>query len=75
MKAFTLYPKGEIDLRQLLRSLQDYGELNCDFVTFTKLYEEWHTKTFPGVPVNTGSATFRNDWLIEFVTFLANKDI
>ena len=75
MKAFTLYSKGEIDLRQLLRSLQDFGELNCDFVTFTKLYEEWHNKTFPSCPVNTMTAIFKDAWFLEFVNFLANKDI
>lgn len=40
MKALTIYSKGEIHLRQLLRKLQDYGKLNCDFETFSKLYEE-----------------------------------
>lgn len=75
MKALTIYSKGEIHLRQLLRKLQDYGKLNCDFETFSKLYGEWHKKAFPGCPVNTMSALFREEWFIEFVNFLANKDI
>lgn len=40
MKALRTYSKGETHLRQLLRKLNDYGELNCDFPTFSKLYEE-----------------------------------
>lgn len=75
MKALTIYTKGEINLRKLLRKLQDYGELNCDFETFSKLYEEWHKKTFPGCSVNSMTAIFREDWFTEFVNFLANKDI
>mgnify|MGYP005795670429 FL=1 len=53
MKALTVYSKGEIHLRQLLRKLNNYGEINCDFLTFSNLYEEWHKKTFPGCPVST----------------------
>lgn len=75
MKALTIYPNGEVHLRQLLRKLNDYGEINCDFPAFSKLYEEWHKKAFPGCPVNTRSAIFRDDWFLDFVNFLANKDI
>ncbi len=75
MKALTAYSKGEIHLRQLLRKLNDYGEINCDFPTFSRLYEEWHNKAFPGCPVNTMSAIFRDDCFLDFVNFLANKDI
>lgn len=75
MKALTIYPKQEIHLRQLLKKLQDYGELNCDFNTFSKLYNKWHTKAFPGCPINTQSAIFRDDWFLDFVNFLANADI
>lgn len=75
MKALTLYSKEEIHLRQLLRKLNDYGKINCDFPTFSKLYEEWHKKTFPGRPVDIATAMCRDDWFIEFVNFLANKNI
>lgn len=75
MKALRTYSKGETHLRQLLRNLNDYGELNCDFPTFSKLYEEWHQKTFPGCEINTMTAIFRDDWFLDFVNFLANKDI
>lgn len=75
MKAMRIYSKDEIELRLLLEKLKNYGELNCDFPTFSKLYEEWHRKTFPGCPIDTSTATFREDWFLEFVKFLANKDI
>lgn len=75
MKALRTYSKEETHLRQLLRKLNDYGELNCDFPTFSKLYEEWHQKTFPGCEINTMTAIFRDDWFLDFVNFLANKDI
>ncbi len=75
MKALRTYSKEETHLRQLLRKLNDYGELNCDFPTFSKLYEEWHQKTFPGCEIDTMTAIFRDDWFLDFVNFLANKDI
>ena len=75
MKAFTIYRKEEIHLRLLLRKMQDYGTINCDFETFSKLYAEWHMKAFPGCPVNTQSAIFREDWFKDFINYLANKDI
>lgn len=75
MKALTLYSKSEIHLRQLLRKMQDYGKINCDLETFSKLYNKWHMKTFPGLPINTMSAIFNEAWFLEFVNFLANEDI
>lgn len=75
MKALTIYSKGEIHLRQLLRKIQDYGTINCDFETFVKLYEEWHLKAFPGCPIDITTVIFRDDWFSDFVNFLANKDI
>ena len=75
MKAFTLYPKKNRDLRYLLEKLKRYGECNCDFPTFAKIYEEWHLKTFPGCPVSTNTATFRGDWMVDFVNYIANYDI
>lgn len=76
MKAFTLYSPEEIHSRQLLRKLQDYGVPNFDdFETFLKLYAEWYTQTFPGCQINVRAALSRNDWFLEFVSFLANKDI
>lgn len=75
MKAFTFYLKEEIEMRQLLRKLQDYGTCNCDFVTFVAIYQDWHLKAFPGTPVNFKAATFRDDWFKDFVEFLANKNI
>ncbi len=75
MRALTLYPTEEIQLRQLLRKLNDYGKINCDFPTFSKLYEEWHKQAFPGCRIDFTTAMFRDDWFLEFVKFLANKDI
>lgn len=75
MKAFTCYPKEQIYLRMLLRKMQDYGKINCDFETFTKLYEKWYIKMFPGCPVSAHTAIFRDDWLVSFINFLANCDI
>lgn len=75
MKAFIPYPKEAVHLRLLLRKLQDHGTINCDFETFTKLYEKWHLKTFPGCPINTQSAIFREDWFYDFLNFLISSDI
>lgn len=75
MNALTIYSKGEIHLRQLLRKLQDYGTINCDFETFSKLYAEWHLKAFPGCPIDTITAISRDDCFLDFVNFLANKNI
>lgn len=75
MKALTIYFKGEIHLRQLLRKLSDYGKINCDFPAFSKLYAEWHNKAFLGCPVDSMIAIFRDDWFLDFDNFLANKEI
>ncbi len=75
MKAFTLYTKEEIELRRLLRKLQDYGTINCDFKTFEQIYIRWHAKTFPGCKISVQSVNFRDDWFREFVEFLANEEI
>ena len=75
MKAFTIYPKEKRDLCTLLDKLKLYGECNCDFPTFVKIYEEWHTKTFPERPINTSPASFRGDWLVDFIKYIANYDI
>lgn len=75
MKAFTLYPQQEIYLRQLLRKIQDYGTMNCDFEAFSKLYEKWHLESFPGRPVDAKTATFRDDWFRSFVGYLANSEL
>ena len=75
MKAFTIYPKEQRSLITLIENLKKYGECNCDINTFAKIYNEWHLKTFPGCPVNTNSASFRGDWLVDFVNYIANYDI
>lgn len=75
MKAFTIYPKEKRELYALLEKLKIYGECNCDFVAFNKIYNEWHLKTFPGRPISTSSATFRGDLLVDFINYLANYEI
>ena len=75
MKAFILYSDEEFKLRQLLRQLQSQGKVNCDFETFSKLYKGWHAKTFPGCPINVETTISKDEWLKDFVIFLANKDI
>lgn len=75
MKAFSIYSKPEIDLRLLLTKLQNYGTINCDFETFTKLYRAWHQKTFPDTPISTSSVGFRDDWFRDFVNYLANQEV
>lgn len=75
MKAFTPYSKEERNLRQLLRKMEDYGVLTCDFQTFNKIYCEWHEQDFPGRPISTFSALFREDWLLNFLNFLANYEV
>lgn len=75
MKAFVLYPREKRDLYTLLDKLKLYGECNCDFEIFSKIYNEWHLKTFPGRPINNDTAIFRNDWLSSFINFLANYEI
>jgi hypothetical protein len=74
MKAFTLYPKGEIELRKLLEKLKLYGQMNCDFKRFTQIYDEWHQETFPGLPTSPNTVNHRNDWFIDFLNFLTNRE-
>lgn len=75
MKAFTMYSKEEVDLRLLLEKVKNYGQCNCDFQTFVKIYIEWHKDIFPGSPVSTGSANFRCDWFGSFLMYLTNYDL
>ncbi len=75
MKAFTFYSKEEFDLRLLFKQLQDYGKVNCDFETFSKLYEEWLKKAYPTCPINAATIIQDDELFTLFVIFLANKDI
>lgn len=75
MKALTAYPEREGNLRKLFRKVSDKGEINCDFPTFSKLYEEWHKISFPNSKINTMLAIVSDDLFLDFVNFLSNKDI
>jgi hypothetical protein len=75
MKAFIQYGKDEINLRKLLRKMQDYGTVTCTFEQFNELYCRWHKDRFKGLPVNTNTAVFREDWFIDFIGFLANSEV
>lgn len=75
MKAFYMYTKDEANLRLLLSKLENVGQMRCNFSTFCEVYAEWHRKTFPGVSVNTSTVNFRDDWLLDFVQFLANYEV
>lgn len=75
MKALTLYPKEEMYFRKVLNDLKDYGNINCDYSTFMRLYSVWHTKNFPGRPISANTIYIRNDWFLEFVDYMANSDI
>jgi hypothetical protein len=75
MKAFTLYPKEERDLCKLLEKMKNYGKMNCDFAEFCQIYNEWHIKTFPGTKISTDSANWRDDWFIDFINYITNRDI
>jgi len=75
MKAFSIYPKEEIDLRILLNKLQNYGKINCDFNSFSCIYNEWHQINFPGIKISTNSAIWRDDFFRSFVNFIANQEI
>ena len=75
MKAFTLYPKEEIDLRKLLGKMQDYGKFNCSFEVFCQIYNEWHLKTFPGAPISTFSANWRDDFFTDFINYIINREV
>jgi len=75
VKAFTLYPKGEIALRKLLDKLKLYGQMNCDFQRFFLIYNEWHQETFPGLPTSPNTANHRDDWFVDFLNYLINRDV
>lgn len=75
MKAFKLFSNEEIELRKLLRKLQEYGEINCNFETFTKIYVDWFKITFPGRDFNPSIAINSDDWFLDFLKFLASKNI
>ena len=75
MKAFTLYSKEEINLRILMSKLEKVGIMNCDFKTFSNLYNSWHLSVFKNCPVDTNTANFRDDWFGSFVMYLAKSDI
>ena len=83
MKAFTIYRKEEITLRQVLRKMQDYGTLNCTFEQFNQAFIDWHEKVFPrenwqsNIPYKADPKTsllWRDDWFIDFVNYLANYE-
>lgn len=44
MKALTAYSEEETHMRQLFGSVNNYGKINCDFPTFSKLYLPLTTK-------------------------------
>jgi hypothetical protein len=75
MKAFTLYPQRERDFRKLLGKMNDYGEINCSFTEFCQIYNEWHTKTFPGSEISTNSANWRDDWFVDFINYITNREV
>ena len=75
MRAFTLYPKGEIELRKLLEKLKLYGQINCSFQEFAEIYNEWHQKTFPGLPTSPSSANQMDAWFVDFVNYMIDKEI
>ena len=75
MKAFIPYRKEEIDLRLLLRKMQDYGDISCTFEQFNELYCLWHKERFRDTPIRTHTALFRDDWFIDFLNFLANSEV
>ena len=75
MKAFKIYSRDEIRLRQLCRKMQDYGTLNCTFEQFVFIYTQWHLTTFKGQPVNFSTASFRDDWFRSFLEYIGNFDI
>lgn len=75
MKAFKLYSRDEIQLRKLLRKMQDYGTVNCTFEQFIFIYTQCHLSTFKGQPLDFSTASFRDDWFRSFVEYIANFDI
>lgn len=75
MKAFTRYTPEELDLRRLLKKLEEHGNVNCDFETFTRLYRKWYFKSFPGTDFSPNSVILKCDLFMDFVKFLENEDI
>ena len=75
MKAFTLYPKEERDLRKLLGKMKDYGTMNCSLDQFCQIYNEWHLKAFPGAKIDTWSANWRDDFFTDFINYIINRDV
>ena len=74
MKELTLYPPEELYVRYLFKSVQNYGVINCDLETFTKLYNEWCEKNLSG---NSGKVLqmFETLMLENFIEYLASTDI
>ncbi len=76
MKAFTFYTSDEFNLRYLYNKIIEYGKVNCDFATFSKLYKEWQEETFSNIPENDViSNIFLMGWFENFILYLANKEI
>ena len=75
MKAFTLYPKTEVHLRQLIGQLELYGKFNGTVNDFAVIYERWHLKAFPGCPIRFNSAGFGPDWLHDLINYMAGFDL
>jgi len=75
MKAFSLYPKEERGVRILLEKMKNYGQMNCSFEVFCRIYIEWHQNTFPGCEVTADTAIMRDDWFSGFVNYIINRDV
>ena len=75
MKAFTLYSKEQVDLMKLIDKIKVYGKVNCTLEEFTYIFTEWHKQAFPGAKVSICAATFRENWVIDFVKYLAQYEI
>ena len=76
MKAFTVFPKQEQQLRQLCRKLQDIGEINCSFDDFCSIYIEWYHKTYPTSAKVSLVGVLTLDYVFwDFVNYIAQRDI
>lgn len=76
VRAFVLYSKDEIQFRQLLDKLKNYGTPNCNMQQFIYIYKQWHMEAFPGCKLDSGAAAmFREDWFNSFLQFLCNYQI
>ncbi len=75
MKAFTLYSPGELELRKLKRKLEEHGTVNCDFDMFSKLYEKWKQRSYPGTKITPNSVIIRCEMFMDFIDFLQHEDI